>query len=55
MIELDVVFFDVINIEIFIVVDGDEYVINGCKWWLLGVMYLYCKVVIVMGKMDFNV
>lgn len=55
MIELDVVLFDVINICIIIKVEGDEYVINGCKWWFFGVMDLYCKIVIVMGKIDFNV
>lgn len=55
MIELQVVSSDVINIEVQIVCDGDEYVINGCKWWFLGVGDLCCKVSIFMGKIDLQV
>jgi len=32
--------------------DGDEYVINGRKWWSSGAMNPNCKVFIVMGKTD---
>ena len=30
--------------------DGDEYVINGRKWWSSGVMDPRCKIAILMGK-----
>ena len=32
--------------------DGDEYVINGRKWWTSGAADPRCKVLIVMGKTD---
>ena len=41
---------DATNIETSIVLDGDEYVINGRKWWSSGAMDPHCKVAIVMGK-----
>ena len=41
---------DATNIETSIVRDGDEYVINGRKWWISGVADERCKVFIVMGK-----
>ena len=41
---------DATNIETSIVLDGDEYVINGRKWWSSGAMDQHCKVAIVMGK-----
>ena len=43
---------DATNIETSIVRDGDEYVINGRKWWSSGAMDPNCKVTIVMGKTD---
>ncbi|MGB1449839.1 MAG: acyl-CoA dehydrogenase family protein [Flavobacteriaceae bacterium] len=43
---------DATNIETSIVRDGDEYVINGRKWWSSGAMRPNCKVFIVMGKTD---
>lgn len=43
---------DATNIETSIVRDGDEYVINGLKWWSSGVGDPRCKVAIVMGKTD---
>ena len=43
---------DATNIETSIVRDGDEYVINGRKWWSSGAMRPGCKVFIVMGKTD---
>ncbi|MEM6318999.1 MAG: acyl-CoA dehydrogenase family protein [Bacteroidota bacterium] len=43
---------DATNIETSIVRDGDEYVINGRKWWSSGAMDNRCEVFIVMGKTD---
>jgi acyl-CoA dehydrogenase len=43
---------DATNIETSIVLEGDEYVINGRKWWSSGGMDSLCKVAIVMGKTD---
>ena len=41
---------DATNIETSIVRDGDEYVINGTKWWSSGVGDPRCKIGILMGK-----
>lgn len=43
---------DATNIETSISLDGDEYVINGRKWWSSGGMDPLCKIAIVMGKTD---
>jgi alkylation response protein AidB-like acyl-CoA dehydrogenase len=43
---------DATNIETSIRRDGDEYVINGRKWWSSGMGDPRCKVMIVMGKTD---
>ena len=43
---------DATNIELRIERDGDEYVLNGRKWWTSGVLRERCKVMIVMGKTD---
>ncbi len=43
---------DATNIETSITLDGDEYVINGRKWWSSGGMDPHCKIAIVMGKTD---
>lgn len=45
---------DATNIETSIVADGDEYVINGTKWWSSGAMDPNCEIAIVMGKTDPN-
>jgi acyl-CoA dehydrogenase len=45
---------DASNIETSIVRDGDHYVINGRKWWISGALQAGCKVMIVMGKTDFE-
>jgi acyl-CoA dehydrogenase len=45
---------DATNIETSIERDGDEYVINGRKWWSSGAMNPHCKVYIIMGKTDFS-
>ena len=41
---------DATNIETSIVRDGDDYVINGRKWWITGAMNPNAKIFIVMGK-----
>jgi acyl-CoA dehydrogenase len=43
---------DATNIECSIRREGDEYVINGRKWWISGAASHRCKVAIVMGKTD---
>lgn len=43
---------DATNIECSIVRDGDQYVINGLKWWTSGAGDARCKVFILMGKTD---
>jgi len=45
---------DATNIESPIVLEGDEYVINGTKWWSSGAMNEACKIIIFMGKTDPN-
>jgi len=52
MTEPDVASSDATNIGLSIVHDGDEYVINGRKWWITGAMNPNCKIFIVMGKTD---
>ena len=43
---------DATNIEASIVRDGDDYVINGRKWWISGVGEASCQLLIFMGKTD---
>jgi len=43
---------DATNIGTSIVRDGDEYVINGRKWWITGAMNPNAKIFVVMGKTD---
>ena len=52
MTEPDVASSDATNIQSSIVRDGDEYVINGRKWWTTGAPDPRCKVMIFMGKSD---
>ncbi len=54
MTEPDVASSDATNIETAIVRNGDEYVINGRKWWSSGAGDPRCKIAIVMGKTDFE-
>jgi acyl-CoA dehydrogenase len=43
---------DATNVECRIDTDGDDYVINGRKWWISGAGSKRCKIAIVMGKTD---
>jgi acyl-CoA dehydrogenase len=52
MTEPDVASSDATNIQTVIRREGDEYVINGRKWWSSGAMDERCQVFIVMGKTD---
>ena len=52
MTEPDVASSDATNITTVITRDGDDYVINGRKWWITGVADERCQVFIVMGKTD---
>ena len=45
---------DATNLELSIVADGDEYVINGRKWWISNAMHPRCNLYIVMGKSRFD-
>jgi acyl-CoA dehydrogenase len=45
---------DATNIETAIRREGDEYVINGTKWWSSGAGDPRCKIAILMGKTDFE-
>jgi len=50
MTEPDVASSDASNIELRIERDGEEYVLNGRKWWTSNALHKNCKVLIVMGK-----
>jgi len=50
MTEPDVASSDATNIQTRIERDGDEYVINGRKWWTSNSLHRNCRVLIVMGK-----
>jgi acyl-CoA dehydrogenase len=52
MSEPDVASSDATNITTQMVRDGDDYVINGRKWWISGAADERCQVFIVMGKTD---
>ena len=52
MTEPDVASSDAANIATRIVRDGDDYVINGRKWWSSGAMSPRCELLIVMGVTD---
>jgi acyl-CoA dehydrogenase len=43
---------DATNIQASIVADGDDYVINGHKWWATGAGGPNCEILIFMGKTD---
>lgn len=50
MTEPDVASSDARNIRTSIKREGDDYIINGTKWWTTGAMDERCKILIVMGK-----
>jgi acyl-CoA dehydrogenase len=52
MTEPDVASSDATNMAATAVVDGDEVVVNGRKWWTTGIGHPDCKVVIVMAVSD---
>jgi len=52
MTEPNVASSDATNVECSITRDGDEYVINGTKWWISGANDPRCKILILMGKTD---
>lgn len=54
MTEPEIASSDAANIEARIEKEGDEYVINGRKWWSSGAGDPRCKIAIVMGKSDIN-
>lgn len=52
MTEPDVASSDATNIESSIVRDGDEYVVNGRKWYTTNATDPRCEIIILMGKSD---
>jgi acyl-CoA dehydrogenase len=52
MTEPDVASSDATNMEATCVVDGDEMVVNGRKWWSTGVGNTDCKILVFMGTTD---
>ncbi|MBO0827658.1 MAG: acyl-CoA dehydrogenase family protein [Streptosporangiales bacterium] len=52
MTEPDIASSDATNIRTRIERDGDDYVVNGRKWWSSGAMAPSCEVLIVMGRTD---
>jgi acyl-CoA dehydrogenase len=52
MTEPEVASSDATNIQCRIIREGDEYVINGRKWWSSGIGDPRCRILIVMGKSD---
>jgi acyl-CoA dehydrogenase len=50
MTEPDVAGSDATNVRLRIEADGDEWVLNGRKWWTTNVLHPNCRILIVMGK-----
>ena len=45
---------DATNVECSIAREGDEYVINGRKWWSSNIYHPACELLLVMGKTRFD-
>ncbi|TJZ80248.1 acyl-CoA dehydrogenase [Rhodococcus oryzae] len=52
MTEPDVASSDATNVEMRMERDGDEFILNGRKWFASNAMHQNCRVLIVMGKTD---
>ncbi len=52
MTEPEVASSDATNVRMRIERDGDDYVLNGHKWWVSGAMRERCRILIAMGKTD---
>jgi acyl-CoA dehydrogenase len=52
MTEPDVASSDAGNVRLRIARDGDDYVLDGRKWWISGALHPHCRILIVMGKTD---
>lgn len=52
MTEPDVASSDATNIAMRIERNGDQYVLNGRKWWTTGALHPNCQILVVMGKTD---
>lgn len=52
MTEPDVASSDATNIAMKMERDGDDYILNGRKWWTSNALHQNCKVLIVMGKTE---
>ena len=52
MTEPDVASSDATNIQTTIVLRGDDYIINGRKWYITNAAHPNCRIMIVMGKTD---
>jgi acyl-CoA dehydrogenase len=50
MTEPEVASSDATNIALRIEREGEEYVLNGRKWWISGALHPHCRIMIVMGK-----
>ncbi len=54
MTEPDVASSDATNVALSMERDGDDFVLNGRKWWTTGVMHPRCRILIVMGKTELD-
>ena len=52
MTEPEVASSDATNMQATAIIEGDEIVLNGRKWWTTGIGHPNCKVIIFMGLTD---